>query len=228
MGRALVVKVTCGSEDPERCNQAFTVAAAAVASGAPVSLWLTGEAAWFALPSRAADFSLPLATPLADLLASRDVHVVTGLRAKGVTLPGRPWPEAVDAALIAGCAAGSDGHPLAFLVAGASPFLGRLFTGDTAVHEALVPVLVVVALGQPVAGVVFVLDGVLIGAGDGTYLAKGGLVTLVAYAPVALVAAANGAGLLGVWVALTAVFMGARLVVLLHRARGSAWLVTGA
>lgn len=70
MARALVVKVTCGVEDPERCNQAFTVAAAAVASGASVSLWLTGEAAWFALPSRAADFSLPLATPLADLLAA--------------------------------------------------------------------------------------------------------------------------------------------------------------
>ena len=70
MARALVVKVTCGVEDPERCNQAFTVAAAAVASGASVSLWLTGEAAWFALPSRAADFSLPLATPLTDLLAA--------------------------------------------------------------------------------------------------------------------------------------------------------------
>ena len=70
MGRALVVKVTCGSEDPERCNQAFTVAAAAVASGASVSLWLTGEAAWFALPSRAEEFSLPLATPLPDLLAA--------------------------------------------------------------------------------------------------------------------------------------------------------------
>jgi hypothetical protein len=33
-----------------------------------VSLWLTGEAAWFALPGRAEEFDLPLATPLADLL----------------------------------------------------------------------------------------------------------------------------------------------------------------
>ena len=64
----LVVKVTCGADDPERCNQAFTVAAAAVAAGADVSLWLTGEAAWFAVPGRAEEFSLPLATPLADLL----------------------------------------------------------------------------------------------------------------------------------------------------------------
>ena len=70
MARSLVVKATCGEDDPERCNQAFTVAAAAVASGATVSLWLTGEAAWFALPDRAAGFSLPLATPLEDLLAT--------------------------------------------------------------------------------------------------------------------------------------------------------------
>jgi predicted peroxiredoxin len=65
-----VIKVTAGKDEPERCNQAFTVAAAAVASGVSVSLWLTGEAAWFALPGRASDFSLPHAAPLADLLAS--------------------------------------------------------------------------------------------------------------------------------------------------------------
>ena len=68
--RRLRVKVTCGPEDPERCNQAFTVAATAVAAGADVGLWLTGEAAWFAVPGRAEEFSLPLATPLADLLGA--------------------------------------------------------------------------------------------------------------------------------------------------------------
>ena len=67
--RSLVIKVTAGKDDPERCNQAFTVAAAAVASDVPVSLWLTGESAWFGLPGRAGDFSLPHAAPLADLLA---------------------------------------------------------------------------------------------------------------------------------------------------------------
>jgi predicted peroxiredoxin len=67
--RSLVVKVTAGKDDPERCNQAFTVAAAAATSGVPVSLWLTGEAAWFSLPGRADDFSLPEAAPLSDLLA---------------------------------------------------------------------------------------------------------------------------------------------------------------
>ena len=70
MPRSLVVKVTCGADDPERCNQALTVSAAAVASGADVSLWLTGEAAWFGVPGRAEEFALPLAAPLADLLGS--------------------------------------------------------------------------------------------------------------------------------------------------------------
>lgn len=62
------MKVTVGESDAERCNQAFTVASAGVAAGVPVSLWLTGEAAWFAVPGRAETFSLPHATPLADLL----------------------------------------------------------------------------------------------------------------------------------------------------------------
>ncbi|WP_026126864.1 DsrE family protein [Nocardiopsis xinjiangensis] len=70
MARSLVIKVTAGAEAPERCNQAFTVAAAALASGAEVSLWLTGDAAWFAVPGRAEGFSLPHAAPLSDLLGS--------------------------------------------------------------------------------------------------------------------------------------------------------------
>ena len=65
-------------------------------------------------------------------------------------------------------------------LAAASPVLGLLFTEDAAVRDLLVPVLVVAAVFQPVAGVVFVLDGVLIGAGDGRYLAVAGVVTLVA------------------------------------------------
>ena len=70
MARTLVVKATAGMDAPERCSQAFTVAATAVASGVSVSLWLTGESAWFALPGRAAEFELPHAAPLADLLAA--------------------------------------------------------------------------------------------------------------------------------------------------------------
>jgi predicted peroxiredoxin len=68
MTRTLVVKVTAGADAPERCAQAFTVAATAVAGGLAVSLWLTGESSWFALPGRAAEFSLPESAPLPDLL----------------------------------------------------------------------------------------------------------------------------------------------------------------
>jgi predicted peroxiredoxin len=68
MARTLVVKATAGADAPERCAQAFTVAATAVAAGAEVSLWLTGESSWFAVPGRAATFELPHSAPLADLL----------------------------------------------------------------------------------------------------------------------------------------------------------------
>ncbi|MCK1798258.1 DsrE family protein [Streptomyces sp. XM4193] len=64
----LVIKVTAGTDAPERCSQAFTVAAVAAASGVEVSLWLTGESAWFALPGGAAEFELPHAAPLPDLI----------------------------------------------------------------------------------------------------------------------------------------------------------------
>jgi predicted peroxiredoxin len=68
MARLLVVKATAGADAPERCSQAFTVAGTAAASGVDVSFWLTGESAWFALPGRAAEFELPHAAPLPDLL----------------------------------------------------------------------------------------------------------------------------------------------------------------
>ena len=70
MAKKLVIKVTAGADAPERCSQAFTVAAVAVASGVDVSLWLTGESSWFALPGRAAEFELPHAAPLPDLIDS--------------------------------------------------------------------------------------------------------------------------------------------------------------
>lgn len=103
--RTLVVKTTSGTDRPEAANQAFTVAAAAVAAGARVSLWLTGEAAWFAVPGRAAELTLPHATPLPELLdavlaegtvtvctqcaARRDIgeqDVIEGIRVAGSAL----------------------------------------------------------------------------------------------------------------------------------------------
>ena len=67
MARRLVVKATSGTDAPERCAQAFTVAATALAAGAEVSLWLTGEASWFAVAGRAEAFDLPHSAPLAEL-----------------------------------------------------------------------------------------------------------------------------------------------------------------
>jgi predicted peroxiredoxin len=68
--RNLAIKVTVGKDEPERCGQALNVAAVAAASGVNVSLWLTGEAAWFALPGRASDVTIEHSPPLGDLLAS--------------------------------------------------------------------------------------------------------------------------------------------------------------
>jgi predicted peroxiredoxin len=68
VAKKLVIKVTAGADAPERCSQAFTVAAVAAASGVEVSLWLTGESSWFALPGRAAQFELPHAAPLPELI----------------------------------------------------------------------------------------------------------------------------------------------------------------
>jgi len=95
--RTLVVKTTSGTDRPEAANQAFTVAAAAVAAGVPVSLWLTGESAWFGVPRRAAELVLEHAAPLPDLLdavlAGGSVTVCTQCAARrGITpddvLPG--------------------------------------------------------------------------------------------------------------------------------------------
>ncbi|MET0741216.1 MAG: DsrE family protein [Candidatus Nanopelagicales bacterium] len=93
MTRSLVVKVTVGAEEPERCNQGFTVAATALAAGTEVSLWLTGEATWFAVPGHAETFHLPEAAPLADLrdalLSGGQITVCTQCAARrGLAAPG--------------------------------------------------------------------------------------------------------------------------------------------
>jgi predicted peroxiredoxin len=73
--RQLIIKLTTGIESPERLSQAFTVAATAVASGSEVSVWLTGESAWLAVPGRAEQFALPYSADLADL---RDAVIAGG------------------------------------------------------------------------------------------------------------------------------------------------------
>ncbi|RJK94174.1 MATE family efflux transporter [Vallicoccus soli] len=119
------------------------------------------------------------------------------------------------------------GAVLGALVVALRPAYDGWFSPDPAVQALLAGVLLVAAVQQPVAGVVFALDGVLIGAGDGRYLAAAGVVTLVVYAPLALLVAATSAGLSALWWAFGG-FMLARLVTLVLRWRSDAWLVTGA
>jgi Na+-driven multidrug efflux pump len=78
-----------------------------------------------------------------------------------------------------------------------------------------------------VAGVVFVLDGVLIGAGDQNYLAIAGLITLAVFVAAAAAVQSAGAGLVALWLAYSA-WMLARFATLTLRTRGTRWLVTGA
>jgi putative MATE family efflux protein len=120
----------------------------------------------------------------------------------------------------------ASGVAFGVVLAGLSTVLGGLFTSDPEVRRALAAVLIVAAVQQPVSGVVFVLDGVLIGAGDGVYLAWAGVLTLVVYAPLAIAVQAAGGGLVWLWWAFGA-FMLARLVTLVLRERSDAWLVTG-
>jgi putative MATE family efflux protein len=109
------------------------------------------------------------------------------------------------------------------VVAAVSPVLGRVFTGDTAVLRSLVPVLLLMAVGVPVAGFVFVLDGVLIGAGDGRYLALSGILTLLVYLPL-LWLAGQEHSVLAVWSAFGLGYIGARALALGLRVRGSRWM----
>ena len=112
------------------------------------------------------------------------------------------------------------------LVVALRPAYVPLLVPDPRVQELLAAALLVVAILQPVAGVVFVLDGVLIGAGDARYLAAVGVLTVVAFLPAAWAVLAFGGGLVALWWAL-GVWMVVRLAVLGARASGDAWLVTG-
>lgn len=118
------------------------------------------------------------------------------------------------------------GVVLGALLAVSRAMLAPLFSTDPTVQQLVTVVLLIVAVHQPVAGVVFVLDGVLIGAGDGRYLAGAGLVALAGFAPLALAVAWTGGGLPWLWWAFTG-FMVFRMVTLVARARETAWLVLG-
>jgi putative MATE family efflux protein len=119
------------------------------------------------------------------------------------------------------------GVVLGGLVIVSRPLFLPLFTSDSVVQDTALPALLIVALSQPICGIVFVLDGVLMGAGDGPYLAWAMLLTLAVFAPVALLVPVFGGGLTALWGAMT-LMMTMRMLTLWIRSRSGRWIVTGA
>ena len=128
------------------------------------------------------------------------------------------------------------GLALGLLLLAVSPWLPALFTTDPAVRSALTAALVVVAAGQVVSGYVFVLDGVLIGAGDARWLALAMGVLLLAYLPIIiglrlsapwLITQGPATSVIVLWLGFTG-FMVLRAVTLWWRARSDGWMVLGA
>lgn len=122
------------------------------------------------------------------------------------------------------------GVVIGLLLAAGSPGIGPIFSPDPAVQTLLTPVLVVLAASAPLAGFVFVLDGVLIGAGDARYLAWTGILNLAVYLPLLWLASGLGGGLalVAVQAALSFGYLGARAVTLGLRVRSDRWMITGA
>ncbi|MEU5509484.1 MATE family efflux transporter [Streptomyces fungicidicus] len=119
------------------------------------------------------------------------------------------------------------GVVLGVLVVLARPVFLPLFTSDPTVKSVALPALLLVALSQPICGIVFVLDGVLMGAGDGPYLAWAMLLTLAVFTPAALLVPALGGGLTALWATMT-LMMSVRMLTLWLRTRSGHWIVTGA
>ena len=109
-----------------------------------------------------------------------------------------------------------------------APVLAPAFTSDEGVRALLPGVVLAMAVGVPLAGFVFVLDGVLLGAGDARYLAAAGVVNVVAYLPLLWWTTSAGTGAVGLWLAFGLGYVGVRALTLGVRAVGSRWQVTGA
>jgi putative MATE family efflux protein len=107
------------------------------------------------------------------------------------------------------------------------PILVPLFTDDSSVAAEAMRVLIVVAILQPINGIVFVLDGVLIGAGDLRFLAKAMAASSIVFVPAALLVLWREGSLVALWGAL-ALLMMVRLTGNMARFISSAWQVVGA
>ena len=112
---------------------------------------------------------------------------------------------------------------LMLVLAGVIP---RAFTGDASVLDQAALLWPLFALMQPLNGAVFALDGILIGASDGPFLAMSMVAAFLACAGVLLVSLEADWGIRGVWAALVVLIV-VRLALMATRFRRGRWLVTG-
>jgi len=166
-----------------------------------------------------------LAFVLDALAIAGQAMVGHGLGASDVPRVRAVTKRLVELGLLAGVVLGA-------AIAALSPLLGPIFSSDAAIRSGLTMTLLVMAVGVPLAGFVFVLDGVLIGAGDARYLALTGVLNVVVYLPILaavhLSQPSGNAALVALWAAFGFGYMGARAVTLGWRARGTKWILTGA
>jgi putative MATE family efflux protein len=165
-------------------------------------------------------FSLDALAIAAQALIGEALGAADSVRARAVMRRTLAWGTVMSAVL-------------AVVLALLSPVIGYVFTTDPGVLAALPRALLVVALSLPLSGAVFVLDGVLMGAGDVRYLAWTSVVNLLMYAPAVLWVWATTAvhtttehvGWLTT--AYAVVFMGARFFTLGLRGRSNRWVTLG-
>jgi putative MATE family efflux protein len=124
------------------------------------------------------------------------------------------------------------GVVLGIVVAALSPVVGRVFTADPAVLAVVPGAVLVMAVSLPLGAVVFALDGILIGAGDGRYLALAGVANLVVAVPLLVLVAIAPLPVAWAVAAVQAVlgvaYMAARLLTLSLRVRTGRWARIGA
>ena len=119
------------------------------------------------------------------------------------------------------------GAILGAIFLGTGSLLPRIFTSDPRVLARVAAVWPIFALMQPLNGAVFALDGILIGAGDSSYIMWSMVGSAAVFAPIAIASLVLHWGLIGIWVAILALIC-ARFVLMGRRFLHRGWLVVGA
>lgn len=121
------------------------------------------------------------------------------------------------------------GVAVGLVVAGGAKWLPWFFTSDAPVRELAFWPLLAMAASLPLVAVAFLYDGILMGAGDGRYLAVAGVINLVPYLPAILLLVnaheglSNNAALMLLWGAFAFIFMGMRALTTGWRIHTDAW-----